>query len=178
MNKLNRLVKIAAMTAVLCISVYVVPPILVFGSVPFTIQTMVIFMIAYLFNKTDAFLILILYVILGIIGLPVFSGGQSGLSAILGPTGGFLVLFPFVAYGISMFKSKNKVWFIDYLITFLFGIVFLYGLAAIWLATVLSMNYFNALLILLPFVPLDLVKMVIAHTVYSKMPSLYELSTH
>jgi biotin transport system substrate-specific component len=178
MTKLNQMIRIAAMTAVLCVSVYAVPPIIVFGSVPFTIQTFVIFLIAFLFNKNDAFMTVTLYLMLGLLGLPVFSGGTSGLSAILGPTGGFLVLFPIVTYGISRFKSKDKRFVHDFLMTFFFGIVILYGFSAIWLAYVLSLSYLNALLILLPFVPLDIIKVLIAHTVYRKMPSLYELSTH
>ena len=178
MTKLQRLLKIAAMTAILCISVYLVPPILVFGSVPFTIQTFVIFMIAFMLHKEDACLTLVLYLLLGTIGLPVFSGGQSGLSAILGPTGGFLILFPVVTYLIASFKSKNKSFFHDMILSFLIGIVLLYALSAIWLSYVLSISYIQGLLILLPFVPLDIMKIVVAHTVYKKMPSLYELSTH
>ncbi|MCU0104702.1 biotin transporter BioY [Acholeplasma vituli] len=178
MSSLNRLIKIAAMTAVLCISVYLIPPILLFGGVPFTIQTMVIFLIAYLFNKTDALLIVLLYLVIGLFGLPVFSNGQSGLSAILGPSGGFLVGFPLITYAIASLKSKDKNVVQDWIVTILFGVIILYGGAALWLAYVLEMNYVQALLLLLPFVPFDLIKMVIAHTVYRKMPSLYELSTH
>lgn len=178
MSSLNRLIKIAAMTAVLCISVYLVPPILIFGGVPFTIQTMVIFLIAYLFNKTDAFMIVCVYLLIGILGLPVFSNGHSGISAILGPTGGFLMGFPLIAYLIASFKSKQKRFFWDAIITIMFGIILLYGGSTFWLAYILKMTYFESLLILLPFVPLDLIKMIIAHTVYRKMPSLYESSTH
>jgi biotin transport system substrate-specific component len=178
MTKLNHWIKIAAMTAVLCTSVYLVPPIVVFGGVPLTIQTFVIFLIAYLFNKTDAFLTIALYLLIGLLGLPVFSGGTSGLSAILGPTGGFLVMFPVVAYLISSFKSNDKNPLYDILITVGFGIVLLYGFSAVWLAYVLNISYLKAILILLPFVPLDIFKIVIAHTVYQKMPSIYELSTH
>lgn len=178
MTKLNHWIKIAAMTAVLCISVYLVPPIVVFGGVPLTIQTFVIFLIAYLFNKTDAFLTLVLYLFIGVLGLPVFSGGTGGLSAILGPTGGFLVMFPIIAYLISSFKSKDKHRVYDILMTFGFGILLLYGFSALWLAYVLNVSYLNAIVILLPFVPIDIFKIVIAHTVYTKMPSVYELSTH
>lgn len=178
MTKLQRLIKIAAMTAVLCISVYAVPPILVIGQVPFTIQTFMIFLIAYLFDERDAFMIVFLYVGIGLLGLPVFAGGQSGLSAILGPTGGFIVLFPLMAYLIAKFKSIQKNFFYDTIMGSLFGIILLYGLSAIWLAYFVSITYLNALYLLFPFVPLDLIKLVIAHIVYQKMPSFYAISTH
>lgn len=178
MTKLQRLIKIAAMTAVLCISVYAVPPMIIVGQVPFTIQTLMIFLIAYLFDEKDAFMIVMLYIGVGLLGLPVFAGGNSGLSAILGPTGGFIVLFPIIAFLMAKFKSNDKQMLFDTFIGFLFGIVCLYGLAAVWLAYTVSISYVNALLLLFPFVPLDLIKLVIAHTVYQKMPSIYAISTH
>lgn len=178
MTKLQRLIKIAAMTAVLCISIYAVPPILVIGQVPFTIQMFMIYLIAYLFDEQDAFMIVLLYVGVGLLGLPVFAGGQSGLSAILGPTGGFIVLFPCIAFLIAKFKSKQKNLYYDILMGSLFGIILLYGLSALWLAYFVSMSYLNALYLLFPFVPLDLIKLVIAHTVYKKMPSFTAISTH
>ena len=178
MTKLNQWIKIAAMTAILCISVYLVPPIIVFGGVPLTIQTFIIFLIAYLFTPKDALWTLSLYILIGVMGLPVFSGGSSGLTALLGPTGGFLMMFPLVTYLIARFKSKDKHMAVDLLVTFGFGIVLLYAVSAIWLSYVLSMTYIQGITLLLPFVPLDILKVVIAHTVYQKMPSVYELSTH
>lgn len=178
MTKLNHWIKIAAMTAILCISVYLVPPIIVFGGVPLTIQTFIIFLIAYLFTPKDALWTMSLYILIGVMGLPVFSGGSSGLTTLLGPTGGFLMMFPLVAYLIARFKSKDKHMAVDLLVTFGFGIVLLYAVSAIWLSYVLSMSYIQGITLLLPFVPLDILKVVIAHTVYQKMPSVYELSTH
>gem|GEM_PF-6273149 len=67
---------------------------------------------------------------------------------------------------------------VDLLVSFGFGIVLLYAVSAIWLSYVLSMSYIQGITLLLPFVPLDILKVVIAHTVYQKMPSVYELSTH
>ena len=48
-----------------------------------------------------------LYIMLGIIGLPVFSGGKSGFGALLSPTGGFIIGFLVGAFLISLFKGQS-----------------------------------------------------------------------
>ncbi|PKK86383.1 MAG: biotin transporter BioY, partial [Tenericutes bacterium HGW-Tenericutes-8] len=102
-------------------------------------------------------------------GLPIFAYGQGGFDRIIGPTGGFLVLFPLIAYGISAFKSKDK--HIRNILSALFwSILVLYPLATIWLAYSLSLDYLNALYIMLPFIPLDILKNLLAYMIYNRLP--------
>ena len=50
----------------------------------------------------------LLYTLLGIVGLPVFSGGRSGLGTILSPTGGFIIGFIIAVFLVSLLKGKNE----------------------------------------------------------------------
>lgn len=73
-----------------------------FGPVPVTLQTVFVLLAGLLLPARWAVVSMLLYLGLGVAGLPVFSQGQSGLAAILGPTGGFLLGFPFAAGGAAL----------------------------------------------------------------------------
>ena len=62
-----------------------------FGPIPITLQTLAIGLVASLFRPKEATLAVIIYLLLGAIGLPVFAGGSGGFQAFYGPTAGFLL---------------------------------------------------------------------------------------
>lgn len=78
------------------------------GVVPFTLQTIAICVIAYTLGSRLALASLCLYVLEGIIGLPVFATG-IGISAIFGPSGGFIIGFIFMAYIMGIAGDKKVV---------------------------------------------------------------------
>lgn len=163
-------IKVGLAVAILAVSVYLMPPLtLPFSSVPFTLQTLIIVLIAYLFKPTQAFVAITLYLFLGGIGLPIFSGGQGGFDKLIGPTGGFLVLFPFIAYFIAFFKSKDN-HFINLLIGLLFSIGILYLLASLWLSYSINISYITAITMMLPFIPFDIIKVFLAYSIYRRLP--------
>ena len=67
------------------------------GPVPFTLQTFFVVLAGFLLGAKWGFVSIALYLLLGSAGLPVFSGGAAGAGHLLGPTGGYLVAFPFGA---------------------------------------------------------------------------------
>jgi biotin transport system substrate-specific component len=80
------------------------------------------------------------------------------------------MLFPFVSLSISVLKSKSRNKIYDLLLAFIIGVVALYLLAAIWLSISTTLSYGKALLGLLPFVPGDIIKLLLAYAVYLKIP--------
>lgn len=72
-----------------------------FSPVPITLQTMAVIIAGMLLKPRAAFLSIAIVVVLGLLGLPVF-GGKSGIAHIMGPTGGFILYFPFGAMLISL----------------------------------------------------------------------------
>lgn len=64
-----------------------------FGPVPFTLQTMMLAFIVVLFPPREALMSVLGYLLIGAIGVPVFSGMTGGLGIVMGPTGGFLIGF-------------------------------------------------------------------------------------
>jgi len=98
------LTEIAICTSLLCISAYLIIPLPV---IPITLQFFAIVLIALLLKPTHTLTSVSLYIMLGVVGLPVFSGGKSGFGALLSPTGGFIIGFLVSAFLISLFKGKN-----------------------------------------------------------------------
>lgn len=65
--------------------------------VPVTLQTLAVMLTGMVLGWRRGFLAIALYVVLGLVGLPIFSGGRGGLGVLAGPTVGYLLAFPFAA---------------------------------------------------------------------------------
>ena len=87
----RRLAFAALMAVVICLCAWITVPF----AVPFTMQTFGVFAALLLLGGRDGTLAVGLYLLLGMLGLPVFSGFRGGLGHLLGPTGGYLVGFLF-----------------------------------------------------------------------------------
>lgn len=133
--------------------------------VPVTMQTFGIFLIAFFFGSRKGLLTIALYILAGLLGLGVFAGYKSGLSAILGPTGGYIVGFLFMAFFIGKMiekghgRTKKSV-----LLCMVIGeaILYTFGLAGLWiffgnigLLKILTIGFF-------PFIVGDLIKIAAA----------------
>lgn len=144
-----------------------------YSPVPFTLQTLAVILAGIFLKPRNAFLSIIIVIILGLIGLPVF-GGKSGLAHILGPTGGFIFSFAIGAllisyltqYGLSLKFSKfpKLLSILYFLFVFLiFGLVFPYVIGVPWFMMVLDMGLNKALtLSCYPYLLTDFFKIIVA----------------
>jgi biotin transport system substrate-specific component len=99
----KRLIKISLLTSLLSILSILTIPV---GPVPITLQTLGVLLCGYILGPVDGAISIIVYILLGSAGVPVFSGGKSGFEVVLGPTGGYL--FSFIAAAvISGYVSKK-----------------------------------------------------------------------
>ena len=78
------------LVALLAASAWITVPL---GPVPFTMQTFVLALLPQVLGTRDAFFTVVVYLLLGTVGVPVFSGFQGGLGVLMGPTGGYLLGF-------------------------------------------------------------------------------------
>jgi len=76
--------------------------------VPFTLQTLFVLLAGGMLGSRNGLLSMLLYVGLGVIGLPVFSSAGFGPARILGPTGGYLLAFPIAAYVAGRLTERRK----------------------------------------------------------------------
>lgn len=86
----QQLSRLALMTAVICIAAPLQIPV---GTVPVTLQTFVVALTGALLGARHGTLAVLAYLLIGAVGLPVFSGWTGGFGVLLGPTGGFLMGF-------------------------------------------------------------------------------------
>lgn len=126
------LVFIALSTTIIIVCTFITIPFYV----PFTMQTFALFTIIGLLGTKKAFLSVCLYLLLGIVGLPVFSGFRGGIGNLLGITGGYLIgfLLTVLVSGtlLYLFSQKKKVTFIGYFLIMLLGLVLCYAFGTIW----------------------------------------------
>ena len=172
---------IAFFTTLLVISSWFTIPFII----PFTLQTLVIFILILVLDLKKSLLILLIYCLLGIIGIPVFSSFQSGLGVFLGPTGGFLIGFvPMIIVSNILLKTisnkkngnlDNKTNFFMSFFALFIGLLCCYTIATIWYGlvydtTTSSLNIIIA--IILPFILPDIIKIIIAIIIAKKFISI------
>src|SRR5665647_1501494 len=99
------------------------------GPAPITMQLLFTVMSGIFLGANLGALSQILYVLMGLIGLPVFAGGSGGFSTIFNPTFGYLIGFIIAAYVIGkILERKEKPSFSKILITCLFGTLLIYAI--------------------------------------------------
>jgi biotin transport system substrate-specific component len=151
---------IGVFTAATCVLAPLSIPI---GPVPISLSNLVIYFALYVLGMKQGTISYIVYLLIGLIGVPVFSGYTSGPSKLFGPTGGYLVGFIFLALIAGFFIDKfSKNRWLCFLGMFL-GTAVCYAFGTIWLAYEAGMKLWAALWAgVIPFIPGDLIKMVIA----------------
>lgn len=157
---------IGLMTAVTCVLAPFSVPV---GPVPISLTSFAIYLSLYVLGMKEGTLSYLIYLLMGLIGLPVFSGFTSGPQKLLGPTGGYLIGFiPMVILSGLVIdhanETKGKVR--SQVICFagmIFGTIICYILGTAWLAYQANMDWKAALFAgVIPFIPGDLAKMTIA----------------
>jgi biotin transport system substrate-specific component len=93
----RRVLAVGLAALVVALSAQIVVPV-PFSPVPMTLQPLAVLVVGGLLGGTAGLGALLLYLALGIAGLPVFAGGGSGVARLLGPTGGYLLAFPVAAW--------------------------------------------------------------------------------
>jgi len=81
---------------IVALSAQVIVPV-AFSPVPITLQPLAVLAVGGLLGGPAGLGALLLYIALGVLGLPVFAGGGSGMLRLMGPTGGYLLAFPVAA---------------------------------------------------------------------------------
>ena len=151
----------AALIAVLGL----MPRIDLISGVPITLQTLGVALAGTVLGSKRGFLAVLLFVVLGLVGLPIFSGGRGGLGVLAGPTAGYIVGFPFAAYvaGLVVENWRRVPVGVSAFAGAVIGPVLLLSLfGAAGMAIVLGKSFGQAYLLTLPFLAGDAIKAVLA----------------
>ena len=145
--------------------------------VPLTLQTLFTLLAAMTLGSVMGASSQIIYVLLGVVGLPVFAGFKAGIGILFGPTGGFLFGFIISAYVIGKIielkKEKNMFY---YFLAGLLGTVIIYIIGITQLSLVTSIGVKKAITVgMFPFIPGDILKIIAASFIASKLKPTIEL---
>ena len=170
-NKMTvrQLCYISLFATLISVSGYISIP-LPFSAVPVTAQTLAVMLAGSLLPVGHAFASVLIFLLMGAAGLPVFSGGAAGLGIILGRTGGYLMGFLAGAVFISALKGKKPGFIRLLIINSIGGIIVVYIFGVLWLDFVTGIGVYRAIALgAAPFIPGDIVKVITATFVSLKL---------
>ena len=151
----------ALLAALLCVSSYISIQ-LPFSLVPITAQTIIINITALLLKPKRASLTVIIWILLGVVGLPVFSGGKGGFGVLAGATGGYIIGYLAAVIVMSLIKGRNNT-FKRNLICVFIGIPIIYIFGAPWMMMVTGVGVKAAILTgVIPYLPGDVLKCILS----------------
>ena len=154
-TKTYNIILCGLMAAILC----VLAPMAIPTTIPITLGTFVIFIMTYILDYKYSFVSCMIYILLGIVGLPVFSGYQGGIGKIIGPTGGYVVGYLFIA--LICGYVNNRFWNsrLIQVAGMLAGLAICYALGTLWFAYQQNISIYESIVIcVFPFIIGDVLK--------------------
>lgn len=165
----KQMVLIALMTAVTCVLGPLSIP-LPFSPVPISLTNFAIFLAIFILGMKNGTISFIIYLLLGAVGVPVFSSFRGGLQVLAGPTGGYLIGFIFLSLimGFALDHFDRKL--VPTIIGMIIGMAVCYAFGTVWLAKLLSLSFKEGLMMgVIPYLPGDAAKIIIAAIVGPKL---------
>ncbi len=145
------------MTALICVLAPLSIPLP--GQIPLSLTLVVIYIAVYLLGGVKGTACVVLYLIIGLIGLPVFSGFSGGVGKLAGPTGGYLAGFIFTAAVCGAFLKIGKGRILVYIAGMILGCAAAYIFGTVWFMFSMGTDLkYTISVCVIPFLPFDAVK--------------------
>lgn len=138
--------------------------------VPFTLQVFFVLLAGMVLGPKLGALSQVIYILLGVAGLPIFANGASGFGALVGPTGGYLIGFVIGSYIVGLLYSEKGRFLAARIISPLAGLFVIYLFGVVQLSYVTGFTPAKALAVgVVPFIPFDFIKAVLAFAVADRL---------
>lgn len=172
-RKIKDIVLISLFSAIIVVCSFITIP----AAIPFTLQTFAVFLCLNILGAKKGIISILIYIFLGVVGLPVFSNFNGGIGALLNVTGGYIVGFIFSALIFwvitSVFNKKSRK--IINLIASFMGLIVCYIFGTLWYILLFikngeAINFISAFTIcVLPFIIPDILKIVLSVVISEKI---------
>ena len=169
---LRDLTWIAICAAIICVCAWITVP----ATVPFTLQVLGVFLSIRLLGGKKGTAAVAVYILLGMVGLPVFSGFRGGPGHLLGLTGGYIIGFLFTGLGYLLMESKlRSLGFLPRIVLLALDLLPCYLVGTLWFTAVSRLHgseigFFGALgLCVVPYILPDLLKVVLAERICARV---------
>ncbi len=160
--KTKNMVLCGLMAAILCILAPIVVP-LPGNLVPLSLTNFVLYITAFVLDWKYGTISYLVYLLLGIVGLPVFSGYGSGPAKVAGPTGGYLVGFIFITLICGYVNKKFNGKIHMYIVGMIIGLAMNYLFGTVWFSYQQNMSIKASLVLcVVPFLIGDAIKIIAA----------------
>ncbi|HRX16703.1 MAG TPA: biotin transporter BioY [Spirochaetota bacterium] len=169
-DNIRKMTLSAVFTVLIIAGSYLVVPI---GVVPIVLQNMFVLMAGVMLGPLWGAVSVCAFLVLGALGLPVFSGGRGGAAHILGPTGGYLVAYipAVIICGVINLKKSKKIILILFSMVSASLVIYLIGVT--WLKLTTSISWDKAVFVgMLPFLLGDALKIAVAAFMTFKLSPL------
>lgn len=136
--------------------------------IPVTLQTFAVALVGFVLASKLAVSSIGIYILLGAVGVPVFSNLKGGIGALLGPTGGFVWGFLFLALlcGEQIVRKSKKITITAKLILAMIGLVICHTFGILQFSVLQNMSFAeSALLVSIPYIVKDIISIVLAYIV-------------
>lgn len=131
--------------------------------IPITGQTLAVGLVVTILGTRYGSLSVLLYILLGAIGLPVFSGFSGGFGVLIGPTGGYIIGFLVQAYIMGVYMDKFGITYTHAIVANLIGMVITLTFGTVWLKIVGDLSWTAAFMGgAAPFIVVGIIKAVTA----------------
>ncbi|MCM1112567.1 MAG: biotin transporter BioY [Muribaculum sp.] len=161
-SKVKQMAVIGLMTAIVCIIAPFSLNIPV-SPVPISLGSLAVYFAVTVLGMKRGTISVLLYILLGLAGLPVLSNFTGGAGKLLGPTGGYIIGYLFLSLILGFFVDHWKNRPAANLAGAVLGTLVLYLFGTLWLGFQLHLDFLSALWAgVIPYIPGDLVKIVVA----------------
>ncbi len=140
------------------------------GGLPnITFQTFFVFLCGLILGAKKGFISILIYIVLGTIGIPVFSGLQGGIGILFSYSGGFLIGFLFAVVFLGIMPNKYKHRSMTLFLVLLLANMVIYLIGSIYLSYLTKSAYFPVLFSNYIYLPGDFIKILIVIVVYKRI---------
>ncbi len=170
-KSVSELTLCAVSCAVLCVlSPFVIPV----GVIPVTLATFGVYTLSAVFGLKRSCVAIGVFLLMGAVGVPVFSGFRGGISVLIGPTGGFLFGYLPCAATVGVVSDRTSSrWALC--LSMLFGTGLLYLCGTLWYGITAHVSVTTALSVcVVPFLVFDALKITAATALSSKLKSVWK----
>jgi biotin transport system substrate-specific component len=155
-EKLRLMVLASLMAALTAVGAYIYMPI---GPVPVVLTNLFVFLAGLLLGSRWGLASVAIYLMIGVMGLPVFAGGKGGLVHFLGPTGGYLVGFAAAAWMVGFISERLRGSIVHDTLSVSVGALAIYGVGIPWLKWMTGVSWAKSVWVgMVPFVAGDILK--------------------
>jgi len=155
------MVLVALMAALCCVISPISVPI---GAIPISLGVLAAYLCAFALGSKKGTLAFAIYLLLGLVGLPVFSGYAGGPAKLFGPTGGYLIgmIFLVLISGLFIDRFGIRKWYMQ-VIGMVLGLAVCYALGTLWYMFQAKVTFAQGMATcVIPFLPVDAIKIALA----------------